>query len=342
MIPKQPVSMADVAAHTGVSIGTVSRALRGLGGVSAATRDRILRAADDLAYVISPEASKLSGGATGRVALLVPRIDAWYYATVVSGLERELRAAGVDVLLVCLPGAAERHEFLRTLPLRRKVDALVVVAVPMRAQEAARMAEMGVPVVTVGQHTGGFPSVAIDDEEAARVAVQHLCRIGHTRVAMIRSFDAEGNYWENDLARRRGYEQALAAAGLAPDPALTVEVPWGIEGGAVGMELLLSLERPPTAVFCHSDEVAIGALRTLRRAGVAVPGAVSVTAVDDHPVAELFDLTTVRQPVAELGAAAGRALVGSLGGDGAPAGGAAGVPPLRLVVRGTTAPPPPA
>ena len=114
------VNMADVARHAGVSTGTVSRALRNLPGVSDDTRQMIKEKADELSYVVSPEASRLSRGSTGRVALVVPRLHVWFYAAMVSSLENELRAADLDVLIYQVDGEVERTRFFAKLPARRK------------------------------------------------------------------------------------------------------------------------------------------------------------------------------------------------------------------------------
>lgn len=340
VIPKQRVNMTDVSDRSGVSIATVSRALRGERGVSAATRDRILRVAQDLAYVVSPEASTLSGGSTGRVGVVVPRVDAWFYSAVLAGIAGEFNAAGLDLVLCALPDSAARHRFFETLPLQRKVDAVIVVAVPLSARERTRLNQLNVPVVYAGgDDDGTSPRVGIDDELAARQAVGHLLRIGHRDIGMIQALDTEGVAWAADRARVRGFHRLLAESGIA-DPAV-VSVEWGIEGGAQGMEALLSRTRVPTAVFCHSDEIAVGALRTLRRAGVTVPQEISVIGVDDHPVAEVADLTTVGQPTHRQGVIAAQMLVRRLDGYAAvPEHPRATVLPTRLVVRGSTLPPP--
>jgi DNA-binding LacI/PurR family transcriptional regulator len=118
-----------------------------------------------------------------------------------------------------------------------------------------------------------------------------------------------------------------------------VTVPWGGSHGADAMARLLSLRDPPTAVYAHSDEVALGAVRTLRRAGLRVPHDISVVGIDDHPVAELTDLTTVAQPVREQGELAARMLLSLLAGETVEKGITV---PTRLVIRGSTAPPRPA
>ena len=137
------VNMADVARHAGVSTGTVSRALRNLPGVSDDTRRMIKEKADELSYVVSPEASRLSRGSTGRVALVVPRLHVWFYAAMVSSLEHELRSADLDVLIYQVDGEVERNRFFAELPARRKVDAVVLVALPVLKDEAERLDIMG-------------------------------------------------------------------------------------------------------------------------------------------------------------------------------------------------------
>ena len=129
----------------------------------------------------------------------------------------------------------------------------------------------------------------------------------------------------------------MREAGLHDPTVVTVK--WSIEGGSRGMEMLLSNSRLPTAVFCHSDEIALGALRTLRRAGVSVPQQISIIGVDDHPSAELTDLTTVAQPVRDQGQIAARKVLRQLTTDGVENDGAMTTLPTRLVIRGSTASP---
>lgn len=339
MIPKQTVNMTDVAQRSGVSIASVSRALRGEAGVSPATRERILSAARELAYVVSPEASRLSGGATGRVGVVVPRVDAWFYSTILAGIAGEFDTVGMDLVLCALPDSSARHRFFESLPLQRKVDAVVVVSVPLTAREQTRLDQLGLPTVFVGGHRGAGdrPWVGIDDELAAQQAVGHLLRIGHRDIAMIQAADDEGTPWATDEARIRGFHRQLSEAGLADPAVVTVE--WGIDGGSRGMEMLLSRPQLPTAVFCHSDEIALGALRTLRKSGVSVPQQISVIGVDDHPSADLSDLTTVAQPVFEQGQIAARQVLTQLDSERSGASRSLTLLPTRLVIRGSTAPP---
>ncbi len=324
--------MHDVAERAGVSPATVSRALRGMPGVAEETRRRVLSAAEALSYVVSPAAAALASGSTGQVAVLVPRIESWFHAAVVAGAEEGLRVRGLDLLLHRLASPREQFDFFERLPLRRKVDAVIVAGFVLDTRAQSRLSALGLPVVLIGDRAQSFASVRIDDRHAARQAVEHVIRAGHVRIAMISSRAGAGVSPAADTERIEGYRQAHTRAGLPLDDALLVAEPWGSQGGADGMEHLLSLHNPPTAVFCFSDEVAFGALRTLRRAGLTVPWAMSVVAIDDHPMSQWLDLTTIRQSGFEQGLSAA-AMVGQL-----LAGGAVSdvVLPTRLVVRHST------
>jgi LacI family repressor for deo operon, udp, cdd, tsx, nupC, and nupG len=328
--------MADVARRAGVSMATASRALSNHPHVAAGTRARVLAAAEQLSYVISPEASRLAGGVTGRVAVVMPHISRWFFATLLDGLEQVLREAGLDVLLYHIGDAADRRDFFQRLPARRKVDAVAVLGMPVRDDERDRLELMGVHIVAAGGQVENYPYVSIDDAAAGRQAVDHLIFLGHRRIGMIALFDPAEPGWPASPGRTLAYRAALADAGLPADPELVVTVAWGGLNGADAMARLLSLRDPPTAVYAHSDEVALGAVCTLRRAGLRIPEDMSVVGIDDHPMAELADLTTVAQPVLEQGVLAGRMLLellaGGSGTDGATV-------PTRLVVRGSTAPP---
>ncbi|MBG0564205.1 LacI family DNA-binding transcriptional regulator [Actinoplanes sp. NEAU-A11] len=330
--------MADVARRAGVSMATASRALSDHPHVAPATRARVLAAAEHLSYVISPEASRLAGGTTGRVAVVVPHISRWFFASLLEGLEAVLRESDLDVLLYHVGDAADRSTFFQRLPARRKVDAVVVLGMPVAEPERERLGLMGVHIVAAGGQVESYPYVSVDDLAAGRQAMDHLLFLGHRRIGMIATADPGQPGWPAVRGRTRAYHEAHADAGIPVDERLIVEVPWGGAPGADAMAQLLGLRKPPTAVYAHSDEVALGAVRTLRRAGLRIPGDVSVVGIDDHPLADLTDLTTVAQPVREQGTLAGRMVLSLLSGEDITDGVTV---PTRLVIRGSTGPPRP-
>jgi len=331
-------SILDVAALAGVSAATVSRSLRGRGSVSPTTRQRVLDAARELSYSASPHASGLASGRTTTVGIVAPFIGRWYFANAVAGAADALTEAGYDVLLYHLADVAARDRFFERMPLARRVDAVLTMTMPLTEQHTLALRALDMPFVTLGARIPHVPCVRIDDAAAMRTAVHHLLHQGHEQIAMIAGIEDDRQFgFLSSAARRLGYRQALRAAGLEPRPELSVAGAFGIEGGARAMAELMAGPTLPTAVVAEYDELAIGALRTLRQASVAVPGRISVVGMDDHEMASVVDLTTVAQPVRELGARAARLLLELL--DGTLAGDVDLVMPTRLVVRGTTAAP---
>jgi DNA-binding LacI/PurR family transcriptional regulator len=289
--------MEDVARLAGVSTATVSRTLRGLPNVSDETRDRVLHAAASLSYVVSPIASRLASGRTHTVGVIVPYAARWFFGQIVAGAESVLREHDLDLLLYNLGDVAARQRFFGQLPLRRRVDAVLVVAMQFSDPEIADLRSLGVPIVAVGHDVPGAGCVRIDDMAAATSAIQHLLSLGHRRIGMISTYADQTMFLPVAHARRRAYINTLRAVGLPVCDELVMSVPHGLDGGEQAMRRLLTLPDPPTAVFAESDELAFGALSALRRTGRHV----SVIGFDDHELSALLDLTTVRQRVFEQG-----------------------------------------
>jgi len=292
-------SIEDVARRAGVSIATVSRALRGLPDVAAATRDRVLTAATDLNYVASPFAARLASGRTTTIGLVVPFVNRWFFAEVISTVEMELRRAGFDLLLYNLGDAAGRERFFDVMPVRKRVDGLLIASLVLEDEEFDQLTALDKPVGLLGLPRPGFLSSRIDDDEAARIAVRHLISLGHQRIGLIGGDTEDPMRYTPPLHRRDGYRAAMQEAGLELDPALEVLGYFTVDGGGLAAQQLLSQSKPPTAIFAESDEMAYGALRSIKRMGLSVPQDVAVIGFDDQPMAEILDLTTIRQPVPE-------------------------------------------
>jgi len=300
--------MEDIAREAGVSTATVSRALRGLPNVDPVTRAKVQSVAERLDYVVSPAASRLASGRAGSIAVISPFVARWYFATVLSGVERVLQRSDLDLLLFSVGDPSETHRVPPHRKLRRRVDAFLIIALEAASPDLRELFEFDLPITLIGSQREGVASVSIDDVVGGRTATQHLINLGHRRIAIISGRQLPSPFTpERD--RYRGYLEALESAGLTPEPGFVTHGYFTVEGGADAMTSLLALPEPPTAVFAISDEMAFGALRALRRHGLQAGRDVSIVGFDGHDMADLLDLTTVVQPVEELGAQAARALL---------------------------------
>ena len=329
-------NIAKVAELAGVSPATVSRALRGLPHVSEETRARVVEAARTLSYAASPSAAALRSGRTRTIGIVVPYVDRWFFGKVISGADPVLRDAGFDVLLYHLGDDRGRHRFFAELPLRRRVDGVLVLSLNPTPGEIERLRSLGLPVVLVGVEDGGFSTVRIDDVAGAARAVRYLVHLGHRDIGLVSGGRDVPMEFLTPVLRRRAYVEVLRACGLEAADDLEADGEFTVTGGERAMSQLLGARRRPTAVFCESDEMAFGALRALRKAGLRVPEDVSVIGFDDHDLAEALDLTTVAQPIPDQGRLAAQLLLAQLAGD--PHRPAARVLPTRLIIRGSTAP----
>ena len=331
-------SIKDVAREVDLSTATVSRALRGLRGVSDENREKIAEAAQRLGYVPSPSAVGLASGHTRTVAVIVPHVARWFFGEVVQGAEEVLREAGYDLLLYNLGGdEAARHRVFQTGLLSKRVDAVLVLGLRPTPDEQARLAQTGRPVALVGAATTGLYSVSIDDEHAARLATAHLVGLGHRRIAYVGgSLDTID--FVAPSARLAGYRAVLRERAIRHCRDLEDVGDFTVAGGRAAARRLLDRPDRPTAIFAASDEMAIGILRAARELGLVVPDDLSVVGIDDHELAGFFDLTTVAQPVREQGRRGAESVLAQLTGVH-PA--QSEVLPVELVVRTSTAPPHP-
>jgi LacI family transcriptional regulator, repressor for deo operon, udp, cdd, tsx, nupC, and nupG len=329
-------SIEDVAKLAGVSIATVSRSLRGLPDVATATRDRVLAAAQELDYVASPFAARLASGRTATVGVVVPFVHRWYFAEVLGAVESVLHRAGFDLLLYNLGDEEGRQRFFTRMPVRKRVDAIVIASLVLTDDEAGALRELGVPVGMLGVDQPGLHSTRIDDEQGARDAVGHLVELGHRRIALIGGDVSDPMRFTPPHHRRIGYLDALRLAGIEYEPALEILGYFTVDGGEAATRSLLELPSRPTALFAESDEMAYGAIRAIRRAGLRVPQDVAVIGFDDHASAELLDLSTVRQPVIDQAVELTTRLLAAITEpDPEPH---VHVLPTELVVRGSTDP----
>ena len=330
-------TIEDVALAAGVSVATVSRALRGLPNVAESTRARVQEIAGELNYRADPAASRLATGRSRSIAVAVPLLNGWYFSHVVAGVEAVCAEAGYDTIVIGIGDQGAHHGFLQDYEsLHRRADGLIVVDVALPDHEVAMVRSLGLPLVSVGPELPGTPSVGIQDVEVGDIATTHLIDLGHRRIGLIGGTTIDPYEYVVPHLRRQGYERAHARAGIELDPSLFEIGNFTVQGGYDAADALLRRDDPPTAVFAQSDEMAFGVLHAARDRCVAIPEQLSVIGVDDHEASAAIGLSTVHQDVDQHGARAARWMIDRLDGVDVPT--VRHNDPVRLVQRSSTAP----
>ncbi|MFM0178316.1 LacI family DNA-binding transcriptional regulator [Paraburkholderia aspalathi] len=329
--PAEGLSIAQVAEQAGVSVATVSRVLNGHENVRPATRDKVLAAVDASGYRVNELARNLRTAESRLLLTMVPDVGNPFYAEIVRGIDSVARQHGYFMLL-CDTGAdpgRERSYF--DLLRRRRADGAICLD-PATIQQALGEASSALPWVACCEFDPemGVPYVGIDNYKAAGDAVRHLLARGHQRIGLINS-DVDYLYARQ---RQQGYLDALTEAGITPDERWRMNLnSLDYEAGASAAALLVQQPHAPSAIFAVSDTLAIGVIHGLRSVGKRVPDDVAVVGFDDISLAAQVDppLTTIAQPMRELGETAARLLLQRLANP------LANVPgvllPHRLVIR---------
>ncbi|MCF2526907.1 LacI family DNA-binding transcriptional regulator [Yinghuangia soli] len=329
--------LADIAAQAGVSEATVSRVLNSRPGVADDTRRAVLTALDVLGY---ERPARLRRRSAGLVGLMLPELDNPIFPAFAQVIERALAHHGyTPVLCTQTPGGATEDDYTELL-LERGVSGIIFVS-GLHSDSGAdlaryvRLVDRGLPVVFVNGFAEGIdaPFISSDESVAVELAIGHLASLRHRRIGL-----AVGPERYVPTARKiAGFRRGLKATFGVDDAEPWIERSlFSVEGGQAAAGALL--DRGATAVVCGSDLMALGVIRAVRERGLTVPGDVSVVGYDDSPLVAFTDppLTTVRQAVAPMGAAAVRALLDEIGGGRAPRTELVYRP--ELVVRGSTGP----
>lgn len=331
-------TIAEIAREVGVSVPTVSKVLNGRADVAPATRSRVEEALERHRYRRRRPAPPPTGA--GLVDLVFHRLGSTWAMEIIRGVEAAAAASRASVILSELGGGHRPPQTWLDTTLARPPLGVLLVASRLTAAQQRRLTSRSIPFVVIdtdGEPPAGVPTVGSDNWNGGLVATRHLLELGHRRVAAISG--------PTDMlcsrARIDGFRSALEEAGASFDPALVRTGNFYVESGYSEGRALLSLPDRPTAIFAGSDMQAIGVVRAAQELGLRVPHDVSVVGYDDIPIAQWTSpaLTTVRQPLSDMGAAATRMLLELASGS---------TPAVRrlnlateLIVRESTAPPPP-
>jgi LacI family transcriptional regulator, galactose operon repressor len=306
--PGSPPTSWTVARAAGVSQSTVSRALRGDPRVREETRQRVDQAARRLGYVPNSLASSLVSRSTRTVAVIVSDLTNPFFPSLLTPVYDELQLMGYRVVLLTertdIPTGQETLQRL----LDRSIDGVLVTTATLGSRFALELQRRGLPMVLLNRYIDGLDvdRVISDNHGGAVTGGRHLVELGHRRIATI----CGPANTSTSRDRRAGLAEALADAGLRLDPALVREGTYSHQSGYQHTRELLRLPDPPTAIVCGNDVVAFGALDAALSLAVRVPHDVSILGFDDIPMAawEVFQLSTLRQPIGDMARAAARML----------------------------------
>ncbi len=330
-------SVRDVAERAGVSVGTVSHALNHPERVADSTLERVRAAIAELGFVRSETARRLRHGGSSLVGVLVHDISNPFFTEAARGIEDRLREDNRVPMLGSTDSDPDRERELMSLLAGLDVRGVIVTPSTSTLDNLAVLAGRGIRIVLMDHPpiSEELPTVSGDDVAGARAAVAHLVELGHRRIGFVNGPLSV----RQSIDRRDGVLAALSEAGLDPAEVLReVEAASGGQGytadaGAVGAAELLRADPPPSALFCANDQLAIGAMREIRRRGLAIPDDVAIVGYDDVDIASelITPLTSVHVPMRDIGRAAADLLLA----DGSQVRHVSFAP--ELVVRASTA-----
>lgn len=326
-----PSTLLDVARLAGVSPSTVSRILNGTAKVSDDKRVAVLAAIDKMNFAPNQMAQGLKKGRSMTIGIVVQDISSPFFDETLRGVDDGLKGTGFASVIVSGHWNAEEEVERIRLLLARKVDGIILLSGRLGDDAILQFAKSR-PIVSTGRdlHTRTALGFKLDNENGALLAVRHLIELGHRRIAFV-----TGPANNNDAEERRaGYARALREAGIALDPKLIVEGDFHEAGGLLAVNHLFETSQQFTAVFAANDLSAYGVRLCLYRKGIRVPDDISLVGFDDLPGSAYTTppLTTIRQPLYDMGRIASTSLLRLINGETAEG----EIPPLELIVRETT------
>jgi DNA-binding LacI/PurR family transcriptional regulator len=309
-------TISDVATHAGVSIATVSRVLSGYHRISSPTRDKVLLSVSELNYRPNRAARNLRRNQTGVILILTPNMTNPYYASILTGIGDTATALGSAAFICNTLDDPDRSIAALDRLREHQADGAILLSVDAQATWISDYAA-DFPLVQCSEFLPGRPitHVSIDNKAASHDMMQHLLRLGHTRIAHL----SADNSYQSTSDRLCGYREALTAAGIEARPEYVAygSADYSFASGKAATQALLALPEPPTAIFCISDTLAMGAVVAAQEAGLKVPEDISITGFDDVAVNEVIrpKLTTLAQPCYALGVASASALFALMNGE---------------------------
>ncbi len=302
-------TMVDVARLAGVSTATVSRVLNDPDRVKTETRETVLRAIASCGYQYNALARGFVTKRSNTIGVIVPSITNAIFAESIAGVQEVAARHGYQVILGNTDYEPEKERLLIRTFREMQVEGLVITTTDPANESLRTLSREKVPFLLLYStiRRGPISCIGVDNILGGEMAVSHLIGLGHRRIGML-----AGTFAVSDKSRHRwlGYRGALKKSGILYDPRLVVQMPYRLKSGSAGVERLMALAAPPTAVFCSNDYMAMGAIQGAREAGLDLPADLSLIGFDDSPFSPFLTprLSTIRQPAHEMGEVAAEAL----------------------------------
>lgn len=295
-------TIGDIAKKCGVSLTTVSRALKNKGEISLPTKEMILRVAHELNYTANIPARILAGGKSNIIGLIVADNANPYYAKLIRGVEDTAKRNGYGVILYNTDETMDLELSGHQMLIENRVDGLLITSIISGCEPLINLLERKIPFVLLNRYIEGFEtdSIRSDNKLGAYLITSHLCEKGHTRIAHITGSEIISSVRE----REQGYRKALSEHGIAFDPSLVLHCDLKLEGGyRCAIKILEDMHPRPTAIFAYSDLLAVGVLKALNEKSIHVPNELAVAGYDNIEFSQFLEpsLTTVDQFAYQIG-----------------------------------------
>ena len=299
------VTIYDVARHAGVGIGTVSRTINGSSQISRGTKEKVLRAIQELKYEPHALARGLARRKTNTIAVILPSFTGYFYFELLKGIQSALSNSAYDMILYNVESPDKTDLFLKRTLKERRVDGVILISLDISEKDVQRFLKAQFPIVLVDRSHDRLESIIVQNKAGAYLATEYLISLGHQCIGMI-----DGQLHSAPAkVRLDGYKDALSKNKMTfNDQYLVISEDYNDkdgfnrEAGYQAMQKLLNLEGDcPTAVFISSDIQAAGAIRAVREKGKEIPSDIAIVGFDDIEIAEYLGLTTIHQPLFEMG-----------------------------------------
>ena len=292
----------DVARIAGVGTGTVSRVLNNNPNVKATTRAKVLSVIAELNYKPDPIARSMISHRTNSIGIMVPFFTRPFHIEILRSVEAALQQSNHQMVLYNIETDAQRDMYFSDLPMHHRVDGLLIISLPVNETVAQSFKKAAIPTVLLDTYNPLLTSLVVDNVEGAYQAVKYLLQKGHRHIGFINGLMNEGNFKFNQANDRLiGFHRALGEAGVLFEPELMLTSEWSRKAARIVALQLLSRSPRPTAIFAASDVQAAGVLEAARSLTLRVPEDLSVIGFDGIELSELLDLSTIQQPIEEMG-----------------------------------------